>query len=739
MGFFDICCSCCSGDTVLPDSVPRTHIKRAVPEEKQEELKPLVESIDVISVEPAEELGDVNEETSEVTIGAPISAVKKRPLKECKLKPARHRITLTGAAAAVPPCSVAECVGDVPKVSSSKVTVGEGAYLVYSLEQNGSLSMNFTKKAIDSLDGVLAYIKPATEFSSYHYSGGGCKVVATNLQTCMQSQYANDRKPFYKAWCQFLKLTIAGNGVAYLLEASGLSPPPLVRILIFKDGNIQTAEKLTPIDLRECGAIGVLPPAFDYESVGDISDRTKYNAPPKGSRIARELEKFATDPLNTSPWEYEQPLVQSFTKEQNASYSFLKNNWGYLDHSTDPHQPAGVLEGGRENYTGKGLRLVGGRDRQRTEPMPYYLDHGVKWRQRTQMGAVSFAISPDANQDVRVDETDLDLEARQWGSWSRPMYTDLPAMESAIRSHSRAENPTDLPYHWILSDEIIEHTPVHVASGASFIPDPDPDMYLAATGHFGGYMRRPFEFPRETIKRQNLLLTEWDRLEAQYAKNPDEDIAERIHAVKNALCGYDRMINNDNTSFKVAIDAAITLMRDLTKEQRDDPAHNPDVIDYYLRKVPDPTAVGGGCSHYSGPGRTSLLCLIGYYPDTKAFAQYTSVEELAEGYHRLMTEMRFEGRSHTVSQMVLDDEVQDYVLRGDRRKFPRLIAEYAPIWAYRKFGAEFGDALKRGHTIPENDLTTFGRRLRKRPRGYTEEERARNFVDDYSNFCEECG
>ncbi|CDR95489.1 hypothetical protein, conserved [Babesia bigemina] len=465
----------------------------------------------------------------------------------------------------------------------------------------------------------------------------------------------------------------------------------------------------------------------------------RYNAPPKGSRLAQQLDKLATDPLNSSPWEYEQSVVDSFSKEQCASYRFLKNEWAYLDHSMDPHQPAGVLEGGSANYTGKGLRLEGGCDRQRTERMPYYKDHGVRWRERTMMGAVSFTISPDANQDVALNETDLDLEARQWGSWSRPMYSYLPVLESAFRSRTRIENPTDLCYPWLTRHDVFERMPIHVEHGASFIPEPSPDMVLAATGHFGGYMRRPFELPSEALRRQNRLLTEWDRLDAQYAESQDEEVAERIRAIKNALFGYDNMIDNDSNAYTTAVDTAILLARRLMKEQRDDPAHNPDVIDYYLNYVPDMTSVTGGRSRYRGPGKTVVLCLAGYYPDPKYFREYTSVEELAEGYHRLMTEMRYEGSVHTLSQMVVEDEVHDYVLRGDRRKFPRLMAEYTPLWSHRKFGPEFGDALKRGHRIPESELTSFGTKLRKRRRGCSPEERAENFVDDYACFSEECG
>eukprot|EP00371_Babesia_bovis_P000248 XP_001608895.1 hypothetical protein [Babesia bovis T2Bo] len=405
----------------------------------------------------------------------------------------------------------------------------------------------------------------------------------------------------------------------------------------------------------------------------------------------------------------------------------------------DPLQPAGVIEGGKSNYTGKGLILEGGRDRQRTERMPYHLDHGVKWRERAPMGSVTFNMSPDANQDVRLDETDLNLEGRQWGAWSVPMYSYLPVMDSAYRSRNVIDNPTDICYPWIVRHDVFERTPIHMRRGPSFIPEPDPDMVLAAAGHFGGYMERPFILPSEAIRRQNRLLTEWDRLEAEYNKNPDPSIAERIRAIKDALCGYNDMIDETDPELTTPVEAALTMLRGITRQYRDDPAHNPDVIDYYLRMVPDPTAVGGGCSHYEGPGKTVALCLVGYFPDPKDFREYTSIEELAEAYHRLITELRFEGRSHTVSQMVVDEDIQEYALRRERRKFPRLMAEYKPLWTHRKFGPEFGDALKTGQAISESDLTSFGTNLRKRERCTSEEDRAKNFVDDYVCFSQECG
>lgn len=95
------------------------------------------------------------------------------------------------------------------------------------------------------------------------------------------------------------------------------------------------------------------------------------------------------------------------------------------------------------------------------------------------------------------DETDLDLEARQWGSWGKRMYTYMPVLESAYRSRARIENPTDICYPWLTRHDIFERTPVHITHGTHFIPEPDPDEVLAAAGLLGGYMDFPHEFPNE--------------------------------------------------------------------------------------------------------------------------------------------------------------------------------------------------------------------------------------------------
>lgn len=270
MGIFDkICCSCCSGSTVDHNDAPPAHLVRVqtvkpVPVEEEVKDEQEVEAVleDVITE-------DVEDKVEEVEKHTPIN---KRPLKECKLKPHRRKIHLTGAAAAVPPCPTEECIGNIPHVGSSKVTLGDGAYLVYSLENGGSLNIVFSRTAPTDLRGVLAYIKPGTEFSPYYYTDhDGHKAAATNLESALQSEYASDRKVFYDAWSKFLKLAPPYNGEVYLLEGAGMSPPPRVQVLLYKEGAITCAESLKAIDLTNYTVVGILHHSLDYYKLADDS------------------------------------------------------------------------------------------------------------------------------------------------------------------------------------------------------------------------------------------------------------------------------------------------------------------------------------------------------------------------------------------------------------------------------------------------------------------------------------
>ncbi|XP_954785.1 uncharacterized protein TA03200 [Theileria annulata] len=475
-----------------------------------------------------------------------------------------------------------------------------------------------------------------------------------------------------------------------------------------------------------------------------------FNVPPPGSRIEFELNRIKIDPLNNSPWEYEVAIFESIGKDRNVSYNFLRNEWGYLDHTLDPYQPSGVIEGGPENYEGKGLELKVGKDRQRTEILPYYLDHGVYYRQRDKGGTVSYDISPIACQDISfciqpysytyywltyfhniivLDETDLDLERKQWGSWHQPKTNTLGYLRSAFRSFIRMENTTELPYPWIKRFDIFEKVPLHRERPSTTIPFPDPDWRLSALDCFAGvYPHHNLPTVEECLVRQKKLLKEWSRLEKLYNKSPDKQLLQEIKEIKFALFGVPDFSDSEDEMLKVVSNIALSRARTMLQLQAyhyytiinyNDWRKDPETIEYYITRTVegevDPS------SDYHGPEKTVVLNLVNYRPMSKKFRVHRSIEEMAEAYHRVVTENRREGRAHTRTQMTPNEEHSFYPLRKQRRKFPALEAEYRPIWTNRSYGSEFGDALRKSQKIPEKDLTEFGKALRKRKRKFTKD------------------
>ncbi|KAK2197539.1 Immune mapped protein 2 [Babesia duncani] len=190
---------------------------------------------------------------------------RKRPLKKnCKLRPDPRKITITGAVAAVPPCDVSECQGPAPKARDLGVKLGDGVYLAYNENHNGSISMHYCRERINTLNGVMAYICPQREIPAFHYKrDGGIVQLTKNLGQCMQSKFQTDRMHFYLAWLEFFKVLASTNGTLVLLDGSNLAPPPKVSLLLFSKHSITVAAPGTEykVDLYE--SIGILPEAFD--------------------------------------------------------------------------------------------------------------------------------------------------------------------------------------------------------------------------------------------------------------------------------------------------------------------------------------------------------------------------------------------------------------------------------------------------------------------------------------------
>lgn len=87
----------------------------------------------------------------------------------------------------------------------------------------------------------------------------------------------------------------------------------------------------------------------------------------------------------------------------------------------------------------------------------------------------------------------------------------------------------------------------------------------------------------------------------------------------------------------------------------------------------------------------------------------------------------------------VEDKFQCYELQHDRKNFPALVSLYKPLWSNRKYGEEFGDALKKEEKINIKNFYHFKRKLklRKKTRYDKRDTDMYNYLEDYENFDEE--
>ncbi|VWU50318.1 conserved protein, unknown function [Hepatocystis sp. ex Piliocolobus tephrosceles] len=137
-----------------------------------------------------------------------------------------------GAASAPDAPDVTACVGDPPKVKETKVPVGKGIYLIYNTEENGKLEIHYSKEAIKG-SGILAYIGSCTIPDFYFEQKKKKEIICTNISNKMQSEFINDRKPYYECYIEFMKLKKKFNGILYFLPAFGAQPPPKLDIMFY--------------------------------------------------------------------------------------------------------------------------------------------------------------------------------------------------------------------------------------------------------------------------------------------------------------------------------------------------------------------------------------------------------------------------------------------------------------------------------------------------------------------------
>ncbi|EAN30806.1 hypothetical protein TpMuguga_03g00070 [Theileria parva strain Muguga] len=250
-----ICCNCCGK-------------KKEDSEETEEEI---TESVLMIE-DPFVGAKLVKKETEKKELPEPIEEEKRvlQTRKHLKTKKKQiERISIGGAVAALPPPPIEEIEGEIPKANDSynNLKLGNGVYLGYSLENNGSLYLKYTTEKPDCMDGVLAYIRPDREILKYHYENNdGKQLISTNVREYMKSKFQHDRKKYFDAWQEFFQVLNSYGGNLYILSAFELSPPPRTKIVLFSNNNLTEIKSCEEVCIKENDLLGVFPFSLDYET-----------------------------------------------------------------------------------------------------------------------------------------------------------------------------------------------------------------------------------------------------------------------------------------------------------------------------------------------------------------------------------------------------------------------------------------------------------------------------------------
>ncbi|CAA9987690.1 conserved Plasmodium protein, unknown function [Plasmodium knowlesi strain H] len=479
------------------------------------------------------------------------------------------------------------------------------------------------------------------------------------------------------------------------------------------------------------------------KSVGYPLRRTKVQMilAPKGSMHEKKTKEILEDPVKNYPWEISIPFHETITKELSPYYNFLKSEWAYIDHKKDVRRPCGKIEGGIENYDGKGLKLEKGVDRPRYNKMAYYDDHGVEWRNINQDELIRFDFLPDGNQDQTFLETEEDLEHRQWGNWNYNASKETTQLNSAWRDPVLSKSLTNLIYPWNHKAHENHAIPYGYTSPALFIPEPKIEWELAARGFFAGYYEDTNWSRIKYYKQTKKLILQWHDESKKEDGESDSRIVDRI---KMELFGLSAKRRYPSKQIKLINDHALLRAKEIVLDHLLNPSGDPDYITYFLDRHEPLDYIGGGnhnCSDEEIKNKTVVLnmCVYPVKQRHETYSKNMSISEMAEMYHYYMTEIRGEGRSHQSSEDPVEDRYQCYELQKQRKQFPALVSLYKPLWTNKKFGEEFGDALQQGQKIRIDQLHTFNRKLKlKRKNKLTPEQMdSYNYVDDYSHVDDE--
>lgn len=508
---------------------------------------------------------------------------------------------------------------------------------------------------------------------------------------------------------------------------------------------------------------------------------------PKGSIHEKKTKEILSDPVKNLPWEISIPFHETITCEHNPYYNFLKAEWAYLDHRKDVRKPCGKIEGGLENYDGKGLKLEGGVDRPRYKKMPYYLDHGVEWRKYNAHEMIRFDMDPDGNQDQTFLETEEDLEYRQWGNWNYNSAKETTQLNTAWRDPVLSKDLSNLIYPWNHKAHENHPIPYGYRGPSGFIPEIRLEWELAARGFFGGYFDDPNWDRIKNYRMTKKLIFEWHELEKakrQIEKKQscepnkkktkkknahkekratdqmntnlntatDNDMKElerinnRIGKIRMELFGVSSKKKYGSKQIKLINEHALFRAKEILLDYMLDPNHDPDYHLYYLDRQEPMDYEGGGnhrCSEKEIKNKTVVLNLAIYpvKPQHESYSLNMSIEEMAEMYHYFMTEIRGEGRVHNLFEDPVEAKYLCYELKKERTKFPALMSLYKPLWTHNKYGEEFGDSLQQHEHIRKqtNNFSNFAQKwkTKKKQRLTKQKMEEYNFVDDYEYFDEQ--
>ncbi|SBS82652.1 hypothetical protein, conserved [Plasmodium ovale curtisi] len=471
---------------------------------------------------------------------------------------------------------------------------------------------------------------------------------------------------------------------------------------------------------------------------------------PKGSIHEKKTREILEDPVKNYPWEISIPFHETITRELSPYYNFLKCEWAYLDYRRDVRKPCGKIEGGLENYEGKGLKLEKGKDRQRYYEMPYYEDHGVEWRSFNNDEMIRFDIEPDGNQDQTFLETEEDLEYRQWGNWNYNCAKENTQLNTIWRDPVLSKDLSNMIYPWNHKANENFMIPHGYSSPSFFIPEPRIEWELAARGFFSGYFEDPNWNRICLYKKMKRLILDWENaqngnFEEKNQKEEKENNRQQcIDRIKLELFGISSRKKYSSKQIKLINEHALLRAKDIILDHILNPNNDPDYITYFLDRYEPIDYIGGGnhmCPDNEIKNKTVVLNMC-VYPVKQQHESYSinmSISEMAEMYHYFMTEIRGEGRCHQSCEDPVEDKYQCYELQNDRTKFPALVSLYKPLWTNKKYGEEFGDALKEGEKWHLTKFHNFRHKLKVKKKSKLSSDKADmyNYSDDYAFVDEE--